>query len=113
MVTQEARAGLGLGVVEQIQHANRRGWLIRRMLVCADALGLLLAFFSAKWLPELSAGDSLGLVGPWLLFFVLALPVWIVMAKLYGLYDRDDALAPQLDGRRPRRGSSTSSPSAR
>ena len=93
MVTQEARAGLGLGVVERIQRANRRGWLIRRMLVCADALGLLLAFFSAKWLPELSDGDKLGLVGPWLLFFMIALPVWIVMAKLYGLYDRDDALA--------------------
>src|SRR5579862_5211082 len=93
MVTQEVRAGLGLGVVERIQHANRRGWLIRRMLVAADVLGLLLAFFGAHWIPALDTGADFGLVGPWLPFFVLALPLWIVGAKLYGLYDRDDALA--------------------
>jgi len=93
MVAQDARPGVGLGAVERLQHANHRGWLIRRMLLAADVFGLLLAFFGAKWLANLTTGHNLGLVAPWLLFFVLALPVWIVMAKLYGLYDRDDALA--------------------
>ncbi len=98
ITVEDARAGQALGVetlglTERRHQAGRRGWLIRRMLLAADILGLLLAFLCAKWLADLSARHDLSSVGSQLLFFVLALPVWVVMAKLYGLYDRDDALA--------------------
>jgi exopolysaccharide biosynthesis polyprenyl glycosylphosphotransferase len=93
MATRDARAELALGIVGRGHSVDRRGWLIRRMLLAADVLALFLAFLWARWLADLSMGQPLSDAGLWLLFFVLSLPVWVVMAKLYGLYDRDDALA--------------------
>jgi exopolysaccharide biosynthesis polyprenyl glycosylphosphotransferase len=70
---------------------QRRGWLIRRALLLADLCGLVLAFTAATL--AFGVGDAktnhLGQVGEYALF-VLALPVWVVAAKLYGLYDRDE-----------------------
>src|SRR5687768_10670090 len=72
---------------------RRRGALVRRTLALADALGLTLAFFAALWL---FAGESTPeLIGrvdrqTEALLFLLTLPGWIVGAKLYGLYDRDE-----------------------
>jgi exopolysaccharide biosynthesis polyprenyl glycosylphosphotransferase len=66
----------------------RRGWLVRRMLLLADVVGLLLAFAIAETLyPNLIGGRS----GSWLeaAVFVASVPGWIVIAKLYGLYDQD------------------------
>jgi exopolysaccharide biosynthesis polyprenyl glycosylphosphotransferase len=67
--------------------ARRRGWLVRRALLSADVLGLVFAFFLAKLL---ISSDGTG--DPWLEFGVLlsTLPLWVVGAKLYGLYDRDE-----------------------
>ncbi len=64
---------------------RRRGWLVRRMLLCADLAGLLAAFCGAQLI-------SGGRIEFWVAFlaFVPTLPVWIVLAKLYGLYDRDE-----------------------
>jgi exopolysaccharide biosynthesis polyprenyl glycosylphosphotransferase len=72
---------------------HRRGWLIRRALAGADMLGLTIAFFLAVWL---FGGDAPGPVADRLgrqfevLLFLLTLPGWVVMAKLYGLYERDE-----------------------
>lgn len=74
--------------------AHGRGWLIRRALFCADILGLLAGAICA----ELIFGNSRvshGVrdhyaMGVELLLFVLTLPIWLLMAKLYGLYDRDE-----------------------
>jgi len=72
---------------------RRRGWLVRRALAAADAVGLTTAFFLALWI---FGGDSATAVhdriNPQLeaLFFLLTLPGWIVGAKIYGLYDRDE-----------------------
>jgi exopolysaccharide biosynthesis polyprenyl glycosylphosphotransferase len=66
----------------------RRGWLVRRMLLLADVLGLLLAFAIAETLyPHVLGGRS----ASWLeaAVFVASVPAWIVIAKLYGLYDHD------------------------
>jgi exopolysaccharide biosynthesis polyprenyl glycosylphosphotransferase len=66
----------------------RRGWLVRRMLLLADVLGLLLAFAIAETLyPDVLGGRS----ASWLeaAVFVASVPAWIVIAKLYGLYDHD------------------------
>jgi exopolysaccharide biosynthesis polyprenyl glycosylphosphotransferase len=81
-------------IVERRRRApfvRRRGWLVRRALVTADLLGLSLATLAAT--ATFGAGGSsdnhLGLIGEYGLLLA-ALPLWVVMAKLYGLYDRDE-----------------------
>ncbi|MES1247926.1 MAG: sugar transferase [Actinomycetota bacterium] len=68
---------------------KRRGWLVRRMLLLADVVGLLIAFAVAASLhhPRVGIGPQSRLD---LCLFVLALPSWVVAAKLYGLYDQDE-----------------------
>jgi exopolysaccharide biosynthesis polyprenyl glycosylphosphotransferase len=68
-------------------HAHRRGWLVRRALLGADVTSLVLAFVLAKLIVSGGPGHQPGLE-----FVVLALmlPVWVVAAKLYGLYERDE-----------------------
>jgi exopolysaccharide biosynthesis polyprenyl glycosylphosphotransferase len=70
---------------------SRRGWLVRRMLLAADVVGLTAAFLATELL-FLSPNDQVG-TGRRALIFVATLPVWIVAAKLYGLYDRDEERA--------------------
>jgi exopolysaccharide biosynthesis polyprenyl glycosylphosphotransferase len=69
----------------------RRGWLVRRMLLAADVSGLALAFLAAELLflttPNPVGFERMGLI------FVVTLPVWLLAAKLYGLYDRDEERA--------------------
>jgi exopolysaccharide biosynthesis polyprenyl glycosylphosphotransferase len=79
-IVERRRAGSG---------TRRRGWLVRRLLVCADILALVAAFSATELL--------FGPPGPthareWLVLAVV-LPIWILMAKVYGLYDRDEARA--------------------
>jgi exopolysaccharide biosynthesis polyprenyl glycosylphosphotransferase len=69
---------------------RRRGWLVRRALLAADVAGLSVAFLVSELAYGLSrfSGDfNLLLEG---VLFLAALPVWIVAAKLYGLYERDE-----------------------
>jgi exopolysaccharide biosynthesis polyprenyl glycosylphosphotransferase len=77
----------------QTKHSMRRGWLVRRMLLLADVLGLSLAFLAALALYG-SRGpfDPVGVRHELLVFF-LTLPGWILVAKLHGLYDRDEERA--------------------
>ena len=84
-----AEAGGGI----ELQRAGRRRWLIHRMLLIGDVLGLLLAFVCTQLLFALRSGSSVGLEGRHLLFFSLSLPLWIVLITLYSLYERDDPLA--------------------
>ena len=67
--------------------SRRRGWLVRRALLTADMTGLILAYLLAKLVVSGGNGAS-----PWLQLAVMALtlPLWIIAAKLYGLYDRDE-----------------------
>jgi exopolysaccharide biosynthesis polyprenyl glycosylphosphotransferase len=72
--------------------ANRltRGAFVRRALVLADVAGLIAAFVIAEAL----FGDrgALDRVTPLVetLIFALTIPGWLVLAKLYRLYDHDD-----------------------
>ena len=72
---------------------RRRGWLVRRMLLTADVVGLVSALLLAEWLAP--ARDSADTYSPRLeiLAFLLTVPAWVVITKLYGLYDRDDERA--------------------
>ncbi len=67
-----------------------RGWVVRRLLVSADVVGLVVAFVVAQ--VAFGADPRHDLVGPGLetIVFVLTLPVWIVAAQIYGLYERDE-----------------------
>ena len=71
--------------------ATKRGRLVGRLLVGADALGLCLAFLLAQLLfaPMEGADDRLGVAAETFVFLA-TLPGWILIAKLHGLYDRDE-----------------------
>src|SRR5436190_18617882 len=63
---------------------RRRSWLMHRMLLVADLVALVLAFLAASALLRSA---------PPFAVLVVALPAWVVAAKLYGLYERDTAWA--------------------
>jgi exopolysaccharide biosynthesis polyprenyl glycosylphosphotransferase len=63
------------------------------MLLAGDVVGLITAFAVTEVLFRNGhPADGIG-PGTELVVFLIALPVWIVAAKLYGLYDRDEELA--------------------
>jgi exopolysaccharide biosynthesis polyprenyl glycosylphosphotransferase len=68
----------------------RRGWLVRRMLVVADLVGLTLAFLAATFVFGETVQNDVVSSQIELLIFCLSLPAWVVVAKLYGLYDYDE-----------------------
>jgi exopolysaccharide biosynthesis polyprenyl glycosylphosphotransferase len=85
----DARA---LTILQQQRAARRpppRGWLIRRSLLAADVLALALAFLLVELIFGPTASGSLTEYG----LLLLCLPGWIVLAKLYGLYDHDEERA--------------------
>src|SRR4051812_39422177 len=71
-----------------------RGWVVRRALACADVIGLSLAFALSTifFADKHPLGDHVRPAFE-VLLFACTLPVWIVFAKILGLYDRDDARA--------------------
>ena len=62
---------------------GRRDFWRRRLLAGADVAGILLALAGATLVGDRSS------LGQHLLLGALTLPAWIVLFKLYGLYDRD------------------------
>ena len=73
------------------ERRRRRGWIVRRALLAADIVGLAVAFFVVETLFPGRLG-GLGAL-PESGIFALLLPLWVVAAKLYGLYDRDEERA--------------------
>jgi exopolysaccharide biosynthesis polyprenyl glycosylphosphotransferase len=71
-----------------------RGWLVHRVLLLADVVGLLLAFAVAElaFLGGSAAIDRVDLKVETLVF-LSTLPIWIVTARLHGLYSRDEERA--------------------
>jgi exopolysaccharide biosynthesis polyprenyl glycosylphosphotransferase len=81
------------------EHADRRlrrtrGWFVRRLLAVSDVVALLFAFGVTEAL-FLGRGSVIGTVSVKfeIVIFVLCLPLWIIGAHLYGLYDNDDGRA--------------------
>ena len=82
------------GLLDRGQGLRRRGWLMRRMLLAGDLIGLISAFAIAHVFLASHAGGSGGFSdSSEILLFAASLPGWIVVAKLYSLYDRDDSRA--------------------
>jgi exopolysaccharide biosynthesis polyprenyl glycosylphosphotransferase len=71
-----------------------RGWLVRRMLVLADVVGLGVAFALAVAIFNHRVGptDPVGR-GDEIPLFLVTLPGWVLLARLHGLYDRDEERA--------------------
>jgi exopolysaccharide biosynthesis polyprenyl glycosylphosphotransferase len=69
---------------------RRRGWLVRRMLLAADLIGLTAAFVIS--LAALGGSGPTDVVSDRteLAIFLLSLPAWILVANLYGLYAADE-----------------------
>jgi exopolysaccharide biosynthesis polyprenyl glycosylphosphotransferase len=70
---------------------RRRGWLLRRALVVADVVALVSAFALAEHFFGSNAtpwDNRLGSQAESIVFFA-TLPVWLFVAKLYGLYAQD------------------------
>jgi len=69
---------------------RRRGWLVRRALVVADLAGLAAAMVTVELIFGQGSGAA-NRVHPVLEALVLlaTLPGWIVIARLYRLYDQD------------------------
>ena len=74
---------------ERVATHGRRGWIMRRALVAADALGITLAFAISSIAFPTDSGDRIQPSGE-VLLFVLTLPMWLLLAKLQGLYERDE-----------------------
>ena len=73
---------------------GRRGRLVRRMLMLADVSGLVLAFASTLLLFRNRVGPTD--LFDWryeVLLFAATLPGWVLLARLHGLYDRDEERA--------------------
>ena len=70
---------------------RRRGWLVRRMLLGADLIGLVVAFVIAQLVigPRELSPDAIAPELEWFIFFG-TLPLWVFMAKIYGLYEHDE-----------------------
>jgi exopolysaccharide biosynthesis polyprenyl glycosylphosphotransferase len=93
----EMSASISERTIEILDHrrrtavVRRRGWLVRRMLLVADVLGLAGACLLAEAVTAAAApGPDRVATSTEFLLFVLTLPLWIVVAKLYGLYERDE-----------------------
>jgi exopolysaccharide biosynthesis polyprenyl glycosylphosphotransferase len=67
-----------------------RGWLMRRVLLVADVVGLMAAFLLALVIAP--PGAVTDRVDVWweVALFILSLPFWIVLFRLHSLYDRDE-----------------------
>lgn len=74
----------------ELRPRRTRGWLVRRVLLVADVVGLVSAFL----VTQIVLGDLFQRLRPdvaeLFVFFLISLPAWAVAAKLYGLYDRDE-----------------------
>ena len=66
---------------------------MRRALVAADAIGITLAFaIVVACVPDGRRSDRIQPSGE-VFLFLLTLPMWLVLAKLQGLYERDEERA--------------------
>jgi exopolysaccharide biosynthesis polyprenyl glycosylphosphotransferase len=69
---------------------QRRGWLMRRLLLGVDVVGLMLAFLLALAVASPAAVTD-NVDARWeLALFAVSLPGWVVLARLHGLYDHDE-----------------------
>ena len=74
---------------EKSEPLRRRGRLVRRAHMAADVIALSLAFVVAEAVFGNGDGSGLALFEE-IALFVPLLAVWVLVAKLYGLYEREE-----------------------
>ncbi|HUG64209.1 MAG TPA: sugar transferase [Gaiellaceae bacterium] len=63
---------------------------MRRLLLCADVVGLMVAYVIAIELaPPASSPDTVAPIWE-IVLFAATLPLWVLLGRIYGLYDRDE-----------------------
>jgi exopolysaccharide biosynthesis polyprenyl glycosylphosphotransferase len=63
---------------------------MRRLLLVADVVGIVIAYVVAMQLvPSSSTADRVAPIWE-IALFVATLPLWVLVARVYGLYDRDE-----------------------
>jgi exopolysaccharide biosynthesis polyprenyl glycosylphosphotransferase len=70
-------------------HSSSRGRIVRHALLAADIGGLVAAFVVATLLFFDTEADTVSPAWEFFLFF-LTLPLWVLLVKLHGLYERDE-----------------------
>lgn len=84
ILTSSARRERRSSGVVALEH-GRRDYLLRRMLALADLMAVLVALGVAAQIASPSRADGL----TYLFWGLPTLPIWLVIFKAYGLYDRD------------------------
>ena len=77
---------------QQGETLGRRGSLVRRSLAVADTIGIACAFLLSTTLFDATQGDRIQPTGE-VFLFIVTLPMWLLLAKLQGLYERDEERA--------------------
>jgi exopolysaccharide biosynthesis polyprenyl glycosylphosphotransferase len=67
-----------------------RGWLMRRLLLLADVVGLTVAYLLALEVTPAAIGTDKVAVWWEVAFFLASLPLWVFLARAHSLYDRDE-----------------------
>jgi exopolysaccharide biosynthesis polyprenyl glycosylphosphotransferase len=80
------KAGLPAARTLVARGYGRRDWVLRRLLAANDIACLALALVVAMAISGGTHGHSWG---QYLLYGAVTLPVWVIVLKMYGLYDRD------------------------
>ena len=83
-------SGVQFGEPLTTRKSHRRGWMLRRALALADVVGLTTALLLAEWMVAVRDGGGTFSQLSEIAGFVLTLPLWILVAKAYGLYDQDE-----------------------
>ena len=78
---------------ERAATPGRRGWFVRRALGVADILGISLAFAIASLVFEAAGSSDRIQPSGEIFLFAVTLPMWLMLAKLQGLYERDEERA--------------------
>jgi exopolysaccharide biosynthesis polyprenyl glycosylphosphotransferase len=68
---------------------KRRGFLMRRILAAADLVGLSTAFLLVEVIAP-APSDGHWALRSEVLLFVVMLPLWVLLAKVHGLYKHDE-----------------------
>jgi exopolysaccharide biosynthesis polyprenyl glycosylphosphotransferase len=91
LVERPGAAPAALGYSASAWTHRPRGWLMRRLLLAADLVGLMAAFLFALVVasPPAAVGDGVS-SGRELALFAASLPFWVILARLHTLYDRDE-----------------------
>jgi exopolysaccharide biosynthesis polyprenyl glycosylphosphotransferase len=75
---------------EEVGRTGRRGWMVRRALLGADIIGLSVAYLVVEYLFVYRSHGTISKEGRDSVIFFVTLPLWVLVAKFYGLYERDE-----------------------